>query len=101
MGDILAEVITEAVGERCPDFEPDCIGCQAWVEYDRLKGLEAENASLREALRPFADVSCLARSDLMKPIMPKLDGFTPLTITITKGQLLEAVRVLNSSARQS
>ena len=51
MEDILAEVITEAVGERCPDFEPDCIGCQAWAEYDRVKGLEAENARMREALQ--------------------------------------------------
>ena len=51
MSDILAEIITEAVGERCPDFDPDCIGCQAWAEYDRVKKLEAENAALREALR--------------------------------------------------
>ena len=51
MSDILAEVITEAVGERCPDFEPDCIGCQAWAEYDRVKQLEAENARLREELK--------------------------------------------------
>ena len=50
MEDILAEVITEAVGERCPDFEPDCIGCRAWAEYDRVKGLESENAKLRRDL---------------------------------------------------
>ena len=50
MSDILTEIINEAVGERCPDFDPDCIGCQAWAEYDRVKKLEAENAALREAL---------------------------------------------------
>ena len=66
----------------------------------RIEVLEAENARLREALRPFADVKCLARSDLMKPINPKLDSFTPLTLTITKGQLLEAMLALSSSPRQ-
>lgn len=35
--DLIAEAITEAFGERCPDFEPSCYCCQAWAEYDALK----------------------------------------------------------------
>ena len=28
-------------GERCPDFEPDCATCKAWVEFDQIERLRA------------------------------------------------------------
>lgn len=31
------EAITEAFGERCPDFQPDCGCCQAWAQFDSVK----------------------------------------------------------------
>ena len=34
--DLLAFSITEALGERCDDFNQDCYTCQAWQQYDRL-----------------------------------------------------------------
>lgn len=37
--DFIAEAITGAFGERCPDFEPSCYCCQAWAQYDALKQL--------------------------------------------------------------
>jgi len=37
--DLIAEAITEAFGERCEDFEPECYCCKAWAEYDRLAAL--------------------------------------------------------------
>lgn len=33
---LLCEAITEAFGERCEDFEPECWCCKAWAELDRL-----------------------------------------------------------------
>lgn len=32
----IAEAITEAFGERCPDYEPGCHCCEAWKQYDAL-----------------------------------------------------------------
>jgi len=29
--------ITEALGERCPDFDPECWCCKAWAEFDALR----------------------------------------------------------------
>lgn len=34
--DYIAEAITEAFGERCPDFAEGCACCEAWAQYDRL-----------------------------------------------------------------
>ena len=33
----IKEAIKEYYGKRCPDFEPECIVCQAWAEYDSAK----------------------------------------------------------------
>jgi len=32
--DYLAEAITEAFGERCPDYAEGCHACEAWKQYD-------------------------------------------------------------------
>jgi hypothetical protein len=29
--------ITEALGERCPDFDLECWCCKAWAEFDALR----------------------------------------------------------------
>lgn len=34
--DYIAEAITEAYGERCPDFAEGCACCEAWRQYDAL-----------------------------------------------------------------
>jgi len=28
--------ITEYYGERCPDYEPECICCEQWMCFDKL-----------------------------------------------------------------
>ena len=48
----IKRVITEYLGERCPDFNADCLCCKAWKEYDDL-----HIAGLREAAEmAFVDV---------------------------------------------
>lgn len=37
--DYIAKAITEAFGERCPDFDPDCHCCRAWDAYDTLNDM--------------------------------------------------------------
>jgi hypothetical protein len=34
---LIKKAIKEYYGKRCPDFEPECIVCQAWAEYDSAK----------------------------------------------------------------
>ncbi len=33
---VAGEMLREFFGERCPDFEKDCIGCQRWQHLDKL-----------------------------------------------------------------
>jgi len=33
----IEEALIEYWGERCPDFEPECVVCQVWLEWDQLK----------------------------------------------------------------
>src|SRR5690606_38420615 len=49
--DLIAEAITEAFGERCPDFNPACWCCRAWKRYDYLKMLAVGNM-VEAALTP-------------------------------------------------
>lgn len=62
--DFIAEAITEQYGERCPDFDPACYCCQAWAQYDALKGGDASAErgaiaewSYRNPTIPWAAVS--------------------------------------------
>jgi len=34
---LIKKAIKEYYGKRCPDFEAECIVCQAWAEYDSAK----------------------------------------------------------------
>lgn len=34
------EAMIDYWGERCQEYEEDCSCCQAWKEYDKLKGAE-------------------------------------------------------------
>ena len=40
MSKLVEEAVTEYAGERCPDFDSECVVCQTWAEYDRLKQME-------------------------------------------------------------
>ena len=55
MSDLIADAIREYWGERCPDFEPGCPCCRAWIEYDEITRLRADNERLRAALKEIAD----------------------------------------------
>lgn len=46
MTDKIKEAITEHWGERCDDFDADCVCCQAWKEWDDL---QAELADCKSA----------------------------------------------------
>ena len=34
---LIKHAIKEYYGKRCPDFEPECVVCQAWAEFDEAK----------------------------------------------------------------
>ena len=42
MRDLIEEAVREYFGERCPDFIPGCLCCQAWAEYDRLYAADSK-----------------------------------------------------------
>jgi hypothetical protein len=33
----IKEAVKEYYGKRCPDFEAECVVCQAWAEFDEAK----------------------------------------------------------------
>jgi hypothetical protein len=48
---LIAELITEEYGERCPDFDPRCHTCKIWAEYDEAEGkIEGLSADLENAV---------------------------------------------------
>ena len=51
MSNLIEEAIREHWGERCPDFDPGCLGCLAWKAVDELASLRSDNECLRAALR--------------------------------------------------
>ena len=34
---LIKKAVKEYYGKRCPDFDPECIVCQAWAEFDVAK----------------------------------------------------------------
>lgn len=38
---LIKKAIKGYYGKRCPDFDPDCVVCQAWAEYDKLRKMKA------------------------------------------------------------
>lgn len=58
------------------------------------------SARLREALRAFVNVRDQF-PESAKLIRPKLDGLTPITVTVTKSQFEEAVRALAEADARS
>lgn len=50
MNNLIEEAIREYFGERCPDFDPGCLGCLAWKAVDELASLRSDNERLRAAL---------------------------------------------------
>lgn len=55
---------------------------------------------LREALRAFVNVRDQF-PETMKLIRPKLDSLTPITVTVTKAQFIEAVNALAEADARS
>lgn len=50
-------------GERCSDFEPECLCCRAWAEFDQIATLRADNERLRAALEDVGDMLIQAAQD--------------------------------------
>ncbi|MEO1108298.1 MAG: hypothetical protein AAFX90_10280 [Pseudomonadota bacterium] len=57
----LREALIETYGDICPDFEPNCLGCQAWAELRKVFELQLENAALRAQLAAAREVKPLPR----------------------------------------
>lgn len=66
MSTMIAEAITEYLGERCPDFDPLCHTCRVWRQYDVMREATMDNAvywqkaaayewRTREIFDPFDD----------------------------------------------
>lgn len=73
---IVEAAIYHVWGERCPDFEPGCLTCNAWAEFDQIERLRAalkkivEVRSYRKA--EAGELFEIARAALTTP--EKTDG---------------------------
>lgn len=85
--DYLAEAITEAFGERCADYEPDCHCCRAWRQYDAIDPATIRREALEEA------------AEVVRRMIPLLPPDGPATAALeieysALGYALVAVRSL-------
>lgn len=63
--DYIAEAITEAFGERCPEYAEGCHTCEVWKQYDGL--MAAEEALIRiEAWSEAYPLEVFPEPDLKK-----------------------------------
>jgi len=67
MTDRLLEAIEETFGPRCERFDPDCIGCQAWAQYDEVtaqdKVIESQTEEIAKLKRHINDLRELREFD--------------------------------------
>lgn len=81
--DYIADAITEAFGERCPDYAEGCPICDAWAQYDELTELRAlaiSSASEVEATLSTANTEiarCHARLEIDHAFRAPRDGEEP------------------------
>lgn len=45
---LIKQAIKEYYGKRCPDFEPECVVCQAWAEFDATKRVLNQKRFMRK-----------------------------------------------------
>ena len=45
---LIKKAIKEYYGKRCPDFEPECVVCQAWAEFDEAKRVINQKRFIRK-----------------------------------------------------
>lgn len=53
--DLIAEAITEAFGERCPEFSAGCWACEAWAQYDTLSAAKSEPVAVKAWCQPMKE----------------------------------------------
>ena len=63
---LIKHAIKEYYGKRCPDFEPECIVCQAWAEYDKAKRVINQKRFIRKYYPMLTEQQ---KADLIKLFM--------------------------------
>lgn len=61
--DQLTKLITEVLGERCPEHHEQCMTCAAWWMFDRLSDEPDGERSLRRAEKPCGIVFHISPAD--------------------------------------
>lgn len=95
------------------DFLEEIAGCvcssefTAWMDTDEVAKILADYgkaqadriADLEAALRPFLDLKHQV-PESVKLISKKLSGFEPVTVTVTKAQMITACQALGGTDEQ-
>jgi hypothetical protein len=75
MSDLIADAITDQYGERCPEYAEGCFTCEAWKQYDYMRGLEAriealmsERSNLISTKRQQINALVKERDDALKAL---------------------------------
>ena len=50
---LIKKAIKEYYGKRCPDFEPECVVCQAWAEFDVAKRRQRKERKKRKERKEY------------------------------------------------
>lgn len=55
--DMIAEAITDYLGERCSTFDPNCACCKTWAAFDAMVADRQQMEVLEDALRQIIDMN--------------------------------------------
>lgn len=92
-----ADEANETLGRACLALPPGRgLGERGNGPVDGIKGLRTKLRRLSEALEPFISVRDQF-PESVKLINKKMDGFTPVTVTVTKDQFLAARQTLSQN----
>ena len=52
--DLVGRAVIKTYGERCSDFDANCICCRSWAELDRFASQQSELSALRQQAEAMA-----------------------------------------------
>lgn len=74
---VLEVAVTEAFGERCPDYEPECPCCMAWKALDNSERQSKLIDELVEVLKEYAEDEANSRDERLNLLISKAQPHKP------------------------
>ncbi|MCX2697868.1 hypothetical protein [Ochrobactrum chromiisoli] len=97
--ELIADAITDYLGERCLDYAEGCPTCEAWAEYDRLYTRRGAAVEGLETVAVQYEVTA-SNWTLLKPVISEPKNRRELVIRSQAEAIISAERSIRKTAEQ-